>query len=516
MTALLQINGLQAGYGELQVLDGVSLEVGAGEMVCLLGANGAGKTTTLMAITGLIASTAGDIRYAGESLRDIPAHRRVELGIALAPEGRQVFQHCTVEENLLLGSFGHRGRRVRKSKLEQIYDLFPRLAERKQQAAGLMSGGEQQMLAIGRALMSDPKLLMLDEPSLGLSPKVALTVYDAVARIAASGLSILLVEQNTQTALSIASRGYVLAHGRVVAQGSSAALQDASTIREAFFGTGAGVAAQAKAPDAKPPSSARSAASSLSIRQLQKRFGGVPAIDSFSLELHAGEFCGLIGPNGAGKTTLMNLITGYLKPDGGEIVFNGRRMIGLRPYQCSKLGIARTFQIVRPFPEMTVLENVMTAWLFAGEGHERKNGQGRSGGGRDECVALLDLVGLGDRLSILSGTLTLGEKKRLELARCLATRPDLLLLDEVLGGLSDSEIEQMCEVLRRVHARGTTILMIEHVIRALVRLVDRLVVLNFGRNLCDGKPEEVLADPMVIESYLGKPHAADPSAPTAH
>jgi branched-chain amino acid transport system ATP-binding protein len=155
---------------------------------------------------------------------------------------------------------------------------------------------------------------------------------------------------------------------------------------------------------------------------------------------------------------------------------------------------------------MSVLDNVVTGWMFAGDPVSRRLTETEM---RTECMALLDLVGLGGRLSIPSGSLTLGERKRLELARALATRPRLLLLDEVLGGLSDAEIVQMCAVLREVHSRGITILMIEHVIRALVRLVDRLVVLNFGRNLCDGPPAEVLADPMVVEAYLGRPLGTD-------
>lgn len=234
---LLDIRDVHAGYGESQVLEGLSAHVSAGQVVCLLGANGVGKTTTLMTITGIVTPSAGDILFDGQSLLGIAPHQRVERGIALAPEGRQVFQHCSVHENLLLGSFSKRGRKVRQSKLEEVYGMFPRLAERRRQLAGLMSGGEQQMLAIGRALMSNPRLLMLDEPSLGLAPKIAVQVYEVITRIAASGISILLVEQNTQTALSVAERGYVLSHGQVALSGDSTQLMDAPAIREAFFGS---------------------------------------------------------------------------------------------------------------------------------------------------------------------------------------------------------------------------------------------------------------------------------------
>ena len=237
----------------------------------------------------------------------------------------------------------------------------------------------------------------------------------------------------------------------------------------------------------------------LSVSGLRRRFGGVPAIDDLSFTLDEGTFCGIIGPNGAGKTTLMNLLSGYLRPDAGAIVFAGESMVGLRPYHACRRGIARTFQIVRPFAEMTVLENVIAGALFSrrGGGNERQ--------ARGFCLEILDLVGLTPRRDRLAGTLTLGEKKRLEMARSLASRPRLLLLDEVLGGLSDGEITQLLGVLRQVHAAGTTILMIEHVVRALVQLVDRLIVLNFGRLLRDGPPREVLADPVVIGSYLGRP-----------
>ncbi len=237
MTALLSLSNIHAGYGESRVLQDLSLEVGEGEVVCLLGANGAGKTTTTRVIAGLMRPWSGTIRFAGDDVACVPGHRRVALGIGLAPEGRQVFPDMTVRENLLLGSYTPRARRERPQTIRLVLALFPRLHERLGQKAGLMSGGEQQMLAIARALMSRPRLLMLDEPSLGLGPRVVMDVYAAVAATARSGISILLVEQNAEAALSAADRGYVLANGGIAAAGSAAALRGSTLVQEAFLGT---------------------------------------------------------------------------------------------------------------------------------------------------------------------------------------------------------------------------------------------------------------------------------------
>lgn len=244
MTALLELSHLRVGYGQSLVLQDVSISLNEGEIVCLLGANGAGKTTTTRAVSGLLSPWSGEIRFDGADIAAVPAHKRVELGICLSPEGRQVFPNFSVHENLLLGSYSKTARQRRKEKFAEVYSLFPRLAERRAQKAGLMSGGEQQMLAIGRALMGCPRLLTLDEPSLGLAPKIIIDVYEAIATIAKRGLSILFVEQNVQAALLIAHRGYVLANGRIAASGTSAELRNAPLVQEAFLG--------ASAPSAKP------------------------------------------------------------------------------------------------------------------------------------------------------------------------------------------------------------------------------------------------------------------------
>jgi branched-chain amino acid transport system ATP-binding protein len=235
MTALLRMANVRAGYGESVVLHDLSLQVDEGEVVCLIGANGAGKTTTTRALTGLLRVWGGEVHFDGERIDGKPSYHRVEKGICLAPEGRQVFPYLSVMENLLLGSYCRRARRTRKQMMTQVFGLFPILAERSDQKAGLLSGGQQQMLAIGRALMGKPRLLVLDEPSLGLAPKVILDVYQAILQTAKQGISILFVEQNVQAALSIAQRGYVLSNGRIALAGSADELRGSQLVQEAFL-----------------------------------------------------------------------------------------------------------------------------------------------------------------------------------------------------------------------------------------------------------------------------------------
>jgi ABC-type branched-subunit amino acid transport system ATPase component/ABC-type branched-subunit amino acid transport system permease subunit len=223
--AELTVRSLRAGYGEAEVLRDVSFDLKRGEVICLLGPNGAGKTTLTRALMGLLPA-GGSVTFRDVSLLEMPTHQRIEAGIALVPEGRQVFPNLTVEDNLLLGAYAKRARSMRVTKLNEVYSLFPRLSERRGQQAGLMSGGEQQMLALGRAIMSEPKLLILDEPSLGLAPKVIVSVFEAVKKIAASGISIVIVEQNAFAALSIADRFYVLGHGRIVRSGDRTNIED--------------------------------------------------------------------------------------------------------------------------------------------------------------------------------------------------------------------------------------------------------------------------------------------------
>ena len=237
----------------------------------------------------------------------------------------------------------------------------------------------------------------------------------------------------------------------------------------------------------------------LEIKNLSKHFGGLKAIHDLSFHVQKGDFLGVIGPNGAGKTTLLNLITGYILPTSGEVIFQNQSIIGLKPFEVSRLGVARTFQIVRPFGEMSVEDNVLAAALFSAP---KRIGVEE---GRTNAQRPLELTGLYDIRHKFARTLTIGGKKKLELARSLAVNPHLLLLDEVMGGLSFTEMTEIIEVLERIHFAGTTIVMIEHVMEAIMQLTDRVVVLNFGEKLFEGTPKEVMEHPDVIESYLGRP-----------
>lgn len=233
---MLKIRNLKAWYGSINALKGIDLDVNEGEIVTLIGANGAGKSTTLKSISGLIKQVEGEIIYQGRNILGIPAHKIVEMGICQVPEGRRIFGNLTVRENLLMGAYTVNDRKKIEEKMEKVFSIFPRLKERINQLGGTLSGGEQQMLAIGRALMSEPKLLLLDEPSLGLAPFLVMEIFKIIKEINEQGTTILLVEQNAHMALQIAHRGYVLETGRIVLSGSSSDLANNEEIKKAYLG----------------------------------------------------------------------------------------------------------------------------------------------------------------------------------------------------------------------------------------------------------------------------------------
>jgi len=238
-TPLLALEGLRVAYGGIQAVRGIDLVVGKGELVCLIGANGAGKTTTLKGITGLQPVSGGTVRYEGEDVTGAPAFQLVRRGLAMVPEGRGVFGGLTIEENLAMGAYTRSDRDGIRTDVERVFALFPRLKERRRQTAGTLSGGEQQMLAMGRALMSRPSLLLLDEPSMGLAPLMVQKVFETVLEVSGEGVTILLIEQNAKLALEVSHRGYVMESGEITLAGDAKALLHDPKIRAAYLGVGA-------------------------------------------------------------------------------------------------------------------------------------------------------------------------------------------------------------------------------------------------------------------------------------
>ena len=238
-STLLKVTGLKVAYGGIQAVKGIDLVVGTGELVCLIGANGAGKTTTLKGICGLLPIKSGTIRYAGDDITGRPAFELVRRGLAMVPEGRGMFGALTIEENLAMGAYARTDREAIKADVDRVFTLFPRLKERRRQTAGTLSGGEQQMLAMGRALMSRPRLLLLDEPSMGLAPLMVQMVFETIIAVSKEGVTMLLIEQNAKLALEVSDRGYVMETGEITLKGEASALMHDPKVRAAYLGEAA-------------------------------------------------------------------------------------------------------------------------------------------------------------------------------------------------------------------------------------------------------------------------------------
>lgn len=507
---LLAVGDLSVSYaGARHALHHVSLSVDERSIVAILGNNGAGKSTLLRAISGVLALQGGMIRsgqitFGGRSIRGLDPGEIVRTGVVQVPEGRRIFQSLTVEENLRAGALPVRDRAARARARKRVHELFPILAERRGQRAGLMSGGEQQMLAIGRALMSEPRLLLLDEPSLGLAPRLMEQIAELITEINRQGTSIVLVEQNAAMALDIADRAYVLEAGTLVLEGTASELARSEEVRESYLG---GAAAGAHA---RMASGARPGSAGLSVNEVSIEFGGVAALAGVSFEVAPGSTHALIGPNGAGKSSCLNVLTGVYRASAGAVRYREHELMGLGPHAIARLGVSRTFQNPSLAGDATVLDTLML-------GRHRLSRAGFLAGGlrlpsarREqlaqqervrEIAALMDLV---DDLDRRVATLTYGERKRVELARALCAEPGLLLLDEPVAGMNATETHAMATSIARLREKlSLSIILVEHDVAFVMGLAERVTVLDFGRRIADGTPEEVRKNPDVLRAYLG-------------
>jgi ABC-type branched-subunit amino acid transport system ATPase component len=507
---LLVCKGVDVRYGSVQVLFGVDLEIQRNEIVALLGTNGAGKSTILKAICGLVKPSAGTVELEGKEIQGDQADKIAALGIAQMPGGKGVFPTLTVDDNLRLASWMIRKDRKRVAEAkEEVFTLFPRLAERRSAMAGNLSGGEQQMLALGQAFVTKPSLLLIDELSLGLAPTVVGQLLEVVRSIHAAGTTIVVVEQSVNVALALAERAVFMEKGQVRFVGPTSELVERpDLLRSVFLSESAGRVS------AKPRERTEVAVDEPPVLEcfgVTKRFGGVTAVDHVDLQVRQGEILGLIGQNGAGKTTLFDCISGFLPLEEGRIEFRGRDITDWEPNERARGRLGRSFQEARLFPSLTVAETLAVALERHLANRDPVAAALRLPATLDveEAVAervdeLLEMMGLVRYRDALVGSLSTGTRRIVELACLLATDPRVVLLDEPSAGVAQRETEALGPLLLRVREQlGCSLVVIEHDMPLMRSLCDELVALELGATVTRGTPDEVLQHPRVIAGYLG-------------
>jgi branched-chain amino acid transport system ATP-binding protein len=512
---LLVCRNIDVQYSGVQVLFDVDFDVEDGEIIALLGTNGAGKSTLLRAIAGLTTASGGAIVLDGRDITFMPPHETAARGVIFMPGGRGIFPGLSVRENLLLGTFLTSSEEETAERLREVFRIFPILAERADSAAGALSGGEQQQLSLAQAFLCKPRLLMIDELSLGLSPAVVGELIEVVRRIHETGVTIIVVEQSVNVALTLAEKAIFMEKGEVKFFGRTADLMNRPDILRAVYVKGTGGAAVA-APSRQRRQELELARPVLEIDHITKRFGGITALDDVSFSLREGEVLGLVGPNGSGKTTLFDIISGYQSADAGHIRYEGVDITSLRPDERAERRLIRRFQDARLFPSLTVYETLLVSLeqqvelknpILSAIGLPQARRSERRV--RARADALIDILDLGSYRDKFVKELSTGLRRIVDIACVLANDPKVLMLDEPSSGIAQAEAEGLAPLLRRVKFEtGCSILIIEHDMPLISAVSDELVALDRGRVLLRGEPEVVLNDDQVVESYLGGSEAA--------
>ena len=509
-STLLLVQGLDVFYGDVQVLAGVGIEAAEGEIVALLGTNGAGKSTLLQAIAGLVPASKGAVILDGRDITYAPAHEVAPRGVALVPGGWATFPSLTVADNLRAAGWAHRrDRREAATRVDEVLAMFPPLRDVLVEPAANLSGGQQHMLGLAMALLARPRLLLIDELSLGLAPVLVDRLVAAVRDLARGGTTVVVVEQSLDVALTLAERAYFLDKGRIRFEGRTADLRDRPDLLRSTFLGQAAAPARAAAPAAIEGDG--DGAPALELIGVSRSFGGIRAVADVSLSVARGEVVGLIGPNGAGKSTLVDIASGFTPSDGGSIRLHGRDVSHLSANGRARRGLGRSFQAGRLFPGLTVetcLAVALDRWgevtdpvqhalhLPAAYDEERRVAR--------QVDELVDLLALDRYRQKFVHELSTGTRRVVELGCVMALRPTVVLLDEPASGLAQREVEALAPLLVRLRDRlGASLVVVEHDMPLVTAVSDRVVALDLGRVVAEGTPDEVLSHPEVVASYLG-------------
>ena len=522
--SLLRCTAVDVRYDGVQVLFGVDLDVRPGEIVALLGTNGAGKSTLLKAISGLVEVSGGAVFFDGQDITHAAARKAARLGIIQMPGGRSIFPTLSVSECLRLAGWLYKRQDpafVREA-TEQVLTYFPILRQRADQLAGNLSGGEQQMLGLGMAFIAKPKLLMIDELTLGLAPTVVGRLVDIVRAVHQQGTTVVIVEQSVNVALTLAQRAVFMEKGEVRFVGPTVELLDrADMLRSVFLEGAASATNRRRAAGIQKAASGRAEGdgrdgSALELIDVSKRFGGIRAVDEVTLTVAGGAVVGVIGPNGAGKTTLFDLVSGFLIPDSGRVLLAGQDITTWPPSRRAWAGLGRSFQDARLFPSLTVAENIAVALerhLEVRDPLAAALGLPAVAESETEVAwsvhDLIELVGLGAFRTKFVSELSTGTRRIVDLAMSIAHQPSVLILDEPSSGIAQRETEALGPLLLRIQREaGCSLLVIEHDMPLVMSIADTMVALELGRVIASGTPKQVVNHPEVVASYLGSDAAA--------